>query len=147
MKVLLAVDGSPFSEAAAESVANRPWALGSEIKVITVIEPLRFYVTEPLTLPDGYWDQLESSLQLQATKALAMATEKLAGKEGVTLTSEVIKGLPKEAIVEEAEKWGADLIVVGSHGYTGLKRLFLGSVSHAVITHAPCSVEIVRRCD
>ena len=52
---------------------------------------------------------------------------------------------PKDAIVEEAERWGADLIVVGSHGYRGPERALLGSVSHAVATQAKCSVEIARR--
>lgn len=53
-------------------------------------------------------------------------------------------GTPEEAILDEAEKWDADLIVVGSHGFKGLDRFLLGSVSHDVAIHAPCSVEIVR---
>jgi nucleotide-binding universal stress UspA family protein len=57
---------------------------------------------------------------------------------------EIVKGHPKHAIVDEAETWDADLIVVGSHGYRGLTRLWLGSVSQAVASHAKCSVEIVR---
>ena len=52
---------------------------------------------------------------------------------------------PRDAIVEEAERWGADLIVVGSHGYRGPERALLGSVSQAVATQAKCSVEIARR--
>jgi nucleotide-binding universal stress UspA family protein len=52
---------------------------------------------------------------------------------------------PKDAIVEEAERWGADLIVVGSHGYRCPGHAPLGSVSQAVATQAKCSVEIVRR--
>jgi hypothetical protein len=53
-------------------------------------------------------------------------------------------GHPVQEIVDRAEHWGADLIVVGSHGYRGFKRLLLGSVSQAVASHAQCSVEIVR---
>jgi nucleotide-binding universal stress UspA family protein len=53
-------------------------------------------------------------------------------------------GDARSCIVDEAKEWGADLIVVGSHGYTGLKRLLLGSVAQSVVTHAPCSVEVVR---
>jgi nucleotide-binding universal stress UspA family protein len=55
------------------------------------------------------------------------------------------EGKPEFEIVEEAKNWGADLIVIGSHGYTGFKRLVLGSVAHSVVGHAPCSVEVVRR--
>ena len=47
-------------------------------------------------------------------------------------------------ILDVAEEWGADLIVVGSHGYRALKRFLLGSVSHSVVSHAKCSVEVVR---
>jgi nucleotide-binding universal stress UspA family protein len=53
-------------------------------------------------------------------------------------------GDAKTKIIENATKWGADLIVVGSHGWKGLNRFLLGSVSEAVARHAPCSVEIVR---
>ena len=56
----------------------------------------------------------------------------------------MIDGSPKQVIVEQAEQWGADLIVVGCHGFGPVKRFLLGSVSQAVAVHAPCSVEIVR---
>jgi nucleotide-binding universal stress UspA family protein len=46
--------------------------------------------------------------------------------------------------VEEAERWGADLIVLGSHGHGATMRMRLGSVSHRVVLHAPCSVEVIR---
>ena len=60
------------------------------------------------------------------------------------MTTEVLTGSPKRVIVEETEKWGADLIVLGSHGYRSWERLLLGSVSQAVVAHAECSVEVVR---
>jgi len=50
----------------------------------------------------------------------------------------------QSVIVDEAENWKADLIVVGSHGYTGIKKWLLGSVAQSVVSHAPCSVEVVR---
>jgi nucleotide-binding universal stress UspA family protein len=144
MKILLAVEGSPFSEAAAKSVACRPWPQNSEVKIITVIEPSQPYVAEPWALPTGYWDELEKSAQQQANQAIDRATREFNGTPGLAISNEILKGSPKAAILDEAETWGADLIVVGSHGYTGLQRMLLGSVSHAVMAHAPCSVEIVR---
>jgi nucleotide-binding universal stress UspA family protein len=54
-------------------------------------------------------------------------------------------GDPRSVTIDEATEWRADLIVVGSHGYTGIKRLLLGSVAHSVVSHAPCSVEVVRQ--
>ena len=66
------------------------------------------------------------------------------GAPMLAVTTKVIEGSPKDAIVEEAANWGADLILMGSHGYGAAMRFLLGSVSHAVALHAPCSVEIVR---
>lgn len=63
----------------------------------------------------------------------------------LSITTAVIDGSPKSVILKEAETFGADLIVVGSHGYGAVKRFMLGSVSHAVALHAKCSVEIVRK--
>ena len=60
------------------------------------------------------------------------------------ITTETVEGSPKRVILDEAERWDAELIVVGSHGRRGLQRFLLGSVSQAVALHAPCSVEIVR---
>jgi nucleotide-binding universal stress UspA family protein len=62
----------------------------------------------------------------------------------LAISTEILNGVAKDVIVGEAERWGAELIVMGSHGYRGLKKLWFGSVSQAVALHAPCSVEIVR---
>lgn len=64
---------------------------------------------------------------------------------GFRVTTETpAEGAPAAAIVEAAERWPADLILVGSHGKTSLDRLLLGSVSSHVVRHATCSVEVVR---
>jgi nucleotide-binding universal stress UspA family protein len=77
----------------------------------------------------------------------AMTTLRESQTQGLEITAKVILDSPKDAIVEEAESWGADLIVVGAHGYRGYERLRLGSVSQAVAANARCSVEIVRCCE
>jgi nucleotide-binding universal stress UspA family protein len=150
MRILLAVDGSEFGDAAVEEIANRPWPPRSEAHVISVIR-LPFTPTpETQGLPDSYYSQLERAERERAESAINRAIARL--REGgasretpLTLSGEVVVGRPAETIIETAEKWGADLITLGSHGYGGFKRFLLGSVSYAVATHAPCSVEIVHK--
>jgi nucleotide-binding universal stress UspA family protein len=150
MRILLAVDGSEFGDAAAEEIATRPWPPGSEIHAISVIH-LPFTPTpETWALPDSYYSELEKAGRGLADSAIARAISRLRDsdterEEPLTLTSETIVGSPAETIIETAKKWAADLIALGSHGRHGLTRFLLGSVSHAVATHTPCSVEIVRK--
>jgi nucleotide-binding universal stress UspA family protein len=66
-------------------------------------------------------------------------------QNGLAIDKSVREGDPRHEIVDEAKRWPADLIVVGSHGYTGWKRWLLGSVAQSVVSHAPCSVEVVRK--
>lgn len=65
-------------------------------------------------------------------------------QSGLVVETRVESGDPRVVILDEAERWKADLIVAGSHGLGGVRRLLLGSVAQHVATHAPCSVEIVR---
>jgi nucleotide-binding universal stress UspA family protein len=86
-------------------------------------------------------------LQQQRTKEASQLTEKVAkslAASGLSTETVVHDGDPRSVIVDEAENWKADLIVVGSHGYTGIKKWLLGSVAQSVVSHAPCSVEVVR---
>jgi nucleotide-binding universal stress UspA family protein len=147
MKILLATDGSDYSKAAVNSVAERPWPQGSEVKIISAIEISYAPTTETWVLPDGYYSELERVAREQAEAAVKDAVERIeSGKaSGLEIITKIISGSAREMILDEAERWGADLIVLGSHGYSAWRRFLLGSVSHAVATHARCSVEIVRQ--
>ena len=146
MKILLAVDGSSCSDAAVAEVGRIPWPTGSEVRIISAAEMPFFPATEFGTLPQQYFEELEVAARKRAKGIVEKAVENLtkAPAAKLTVTSEVIFEGPREAIVDEAERWNADWIVVGSHGYRGYKRFLLGSVSQAVAAHAPCSVLIVR---
>ena len=148
MRVLLAIDGSEHSEAAVDEVARQHFPADSEVRVISVVAPY---------FPGAYapWDGMKIDVHDQmgkgAPEAARAAVEKAAAKlrsdEGsrqLNVTAEILSGSPKAVILEEAEAFGADLIVVGSHGHGALERFLLGSVSQAVALHARCSVEIVR---
>jgi len=147
MKILLATDGSDCSKTAVNSVAERPWPEGSEIKIVSATEIPSVPMSEAWVLPDSYYRQLDGVAKAQAEAAVKDAAERIkTGKTpGLEIITAIINGHAKEVILDEAEKWGADLIVLGSHGYSGWQRFLLGSVSHAVATHAHSSVEIVRQ--
>jgi nucleotide-binding universal stress UspA family protein len=147
MKILLATDGSEYSQAAVDSVAERPWPKGSVVKIVSVMEIPYAPTTEGWALPNSYYRELEKVAREQAQSAITAAVERFKSviPLRVEVSAKIISGSPKQVIMEEAEKWSADLIVVGSRGYSGWQRLLLGSVSHAVATHAHCSVEIVRQ--
>lgn len=149
MKILLAIDGSPASQDAVKAIVSRPWPAGAEVKIISVVE---LHLTPPpgsMLVPDSHYLKLLTAYQRAASDAVKSAEESMLAsnaerKHPIHVETQIINGYAKEAILDEAENWGADLIVLGSHGYEGVKRLFLGSVSLAVASHAPCSVEIIR---
>jgi nucleotide-binding universal stress UspA family protein len=146
MKILLATDGSPYSLAAVDEVARRPWPAGSEVKVISIVDLPIIPTTDPWMAASYAYEALLVGARSRAREAVDGALSTLRAKAGdeLRVDSEIIEGTPKNVILEEAEGWGADLIIMGSHGYGSVKRFLLGSVSSAVVAHAKCSVEIVR---
>ena len=146
MKILLAVDGSPCSDAAIEEVARRPWPEHSSVKVLTAFELPTPPTPEAWALPVNYFEEMDIALRKQAQDVLDRALQKLKSKldKSIALDGALLPGPPRTVILEEAESWGADLIVLGSHGYRAWERFLLGSVSQAVVSHAKCSVEVVR---
>ncbi|WP_352432444.1 universal stress protein [Pyrinomonas sp.] len=148
MRLLLAVDGSEASDAAVDEVARRALPEGSEIEIVSVYESPYAMLAEPWMSAEVDYDVIEKAERERARRVVEDAAAKLrAGpvSQQSKITTKVLKGQPKRAIVEEAEAFGADLIVIGSHGRGSVERFLLGSVSQAVAMHAPCSVEIVRR--
>ena len=147
MKILLAVDGSPFSKAAVTEVASRPWPTTSEVKVVTAFQVPLIPTPEVWAISDEYLPALEGIAREQSQSIVDAAVATLASglDKSTTVSGEVLPGLPREAILEEAESWKADLIVMGSHGYGAWRGFLLGSVSRAVVAQAKCSVEVVHR--
>lgn len=142
MKILLATDGFEFSKAAASSVAGRPWPDNSEARVVSCADPFGYSAEEEFGSIEEFDDRRETFMTPEE-KAVHEAME-IVSSGGLKTTGEVLGGYPKAAIVDEAKKWGADLVVVGSHGRRGIERIILGSVSEAVALHAHCSVEVIR---
>jgi nucleotide-binding universal stress UspA family protein len=146
MKILIAVDGSECSDAAINEILHRPWPPKTEVRAITAFEVPVMVGIEPWAASPNYFEQLEKAVRTGARATVDQALEKLKpiANEMLTISGAAIEGAPGQAIVEEAERWGADLIVMGSRGLGTWNRLLLGSVSSNVVHHAKCSVEIVR---
>jgi len=145
MRVLIPTDGSEHAEDALESVARRPWANGSEFLIIASPEYPVLVGEYPYYAPEQMADLTRNSRNHASESA--QRGEALLAKAGLETSREVTepKDTPAHAILGAAENWGADLIVMGSHGRRGFDRLILGSVSETVALHAPCSVEVVRK--
>jgi nucleotide-binding universal stress UspA family protein len=147
-KILLATDGSEFGKRAAQSIAERPWPAGTEIEVISVVELVLGTAQawlEPPYVESTQLEPLREQAMQRAQDAVATAVEILSKTfPKVSESISVLLSGPKAVIIEEADKTGADLIVVGSHGHRGIERFMLGSVSEALALHAHCSVEVIR---
>jgi nucleotide-binding universal stress UspA family protein len=155
MNVLLAVDGSEQSRLAVDAMASRPWPEDTHVRVLYVIPSpvLAAPMPEPppaLALGPSapIWPPAVMEMRKEFTDSANVLVSRIARElqeHGLVAEKSVHEGDPRSEIVEEAKRWPADLIVVGSHGYTGLKRWLLGSVAQSVVSHAPCSVEVVRK--
>jgi nucleotide-binding universal stress UspA family protein len=147
MKILIAVDGSSCSEAAVNEVAQRPWPDNSTIKVLFVVHATVPLIPDPFLVGEAaHFESLGHERKISGA-VLERAVQSLRegiGTRNTEVIAECLEGSPKEEILDEAERWGADLVVLGSHGRGAVKRMILGSVSSAVAEHATCSVEIAR---
>lgn len=148
MKILIATDGSDYSKAAIDECCRMvAYRDDIEIKIVSAYENVYVLMGEPVAFSAEYYQELSKAAADQAGLYAADAAKTVESKVGdkvKSLSVDVINGPPEQKIVEVAKDWGADLVVVGSHGRGFWGRL-LGSVSDAVVHHAPCSVMVVRR--
>lgn len=140
MKILLAIEDSKFSEAALKAVISHYLPKGAQVRVLHVIQPIA--VSTPPQMAPGYAPELQGQTK-EAEKLLQRAAETLRAAK-FQVDTEVAVGDVRERILDVAQNWHADMIVLGSHGRGSVGRFLLGSVAEFVARHAPCSVEIVR---
>ena len=136
MKILFAVDGSEISQRAIAQFLDFRCPFGTELKVVSVVD---FFEPFP-SIEDVKEREIKAAQKLVDDTVNKL---KETHKESV-VSSVLLDGYAIDEILREAKTFAADLIVVGSHGRTGLSELVLGSVSRAVMHHAPCSVRIIR---
>jgi nucleotide-binding universal stress UspA family protein len=146
-KILVCTDGSPDSEGAITAALNLAKTTGSTLYLLEVLFYLAGYELQaPDTLAPPMVNLELMQAQETAAKERLEAWKAEAAGEGVLLTPRVRSGASAyEGILEEAGELRPDLIIMGRHGYTGLTRLLMGSVTARVIGHSPCNVLVVPR--
>jgi nucleotide-binding universal stress UspA family protein len=142
--ILLASDGSPSARQAEEEAFALAHATRWRLHVVTVWHA-------PSTTNFGYvpvppLPELAQA-EREAANEVAVAVVERAAAVGVDATFEVRQGYPADEICRAAELLDARLVVVGAHGWGAFKRVVFGSVSSAVLHHAPCGVLVVRGVD
>jgi len=136
-KILVAYDGTAFSDAAlGEAIAIARDSDG-EIAVVTAVERN--------TEMEAMAPELDRKFEEKAVDDLRRAEKKVKAAGVKLVPREISDDPPHEAVIEAAKELQSDIIVMGTHGRTGLMRLLMGSTTERVIGHAPCSVLVVRK--
>ena len=153
-KILAALDGSESSERAAQASLELAEKLKAELIVLHAISPPTSYYHSTIASPTGMSLPAPSQHEIDAYYAYARKvalgivgeTESKAKKPGIHVKTEIPEAVSSivETIVNHASKENVDLIVVGTRGLGGFKKLLLGSVSSGIVSHAHCPVLIVR---
>ena len=142
-RLLVGHDGSPEADAAVDAVCKRSWPAGTEVRVVSVIEAL---VTTRADEMAGIANTVRdiNVEERRWLEFLAGEAGRKCTQAGLIASSFVTEGEPKETLINEARRWNADTIFLGARGIGLVERFLLGSVSGSVVTHAPCTVEVVR---
>jgi nucleotide-binding universal stress UspA family protein len=145
VRMLVGLDGSPGSAAVIQAISTRMWPPASEVRLITIVDPVTACIGSPLH--ESLRQEISSSpesIPALVREVMEAATKKLQAAE-LIVSSKVEAGDPKQLIIANAEEWGAECIFIGaSQNHGPLEQLLLGSVATAVVSRAHCSVEVVR---
>lgn len=141
-KILVATDGSKYSDAAAVEAVGIAKRCDSYLIAVSVVPS---ETESPFDIVHSEMQKgLISDRELQEAEKNVKNVKKLAEENGVRVKGFIYSGRPYDAVLETAKDERADLIVVGSHGRTGIARLLMGSVTERVIGHAECAVLVVK---
>ncbi len=131
-RVLLCVDGSPYTEAAVQTVAARDWPKGTEVRILTVVDPFDYSIPEFV------------AKALEQAKALHRIVAAEFHHSPAFTSSAVRAGDPKKVILTEVAEWEPDSIFLAPHRINRFRRFLMGGVAGTVMTHANCAVELVK---
>ena len=144
MKLLIAVDNSDCSNAAIIEVLRLGWPKDTKVVLLTAVRSDVFLPSDLLVSAAAEIERMIEKDADQAAEHLRAVVPGLTAA-GLAVDTRVRRGDARLAIVDTAIEEKVDLVVVGSHGRSGLEKLLMGSVASHVVTHAPCSVLVVKR--
>ncbi len=142
-RILYATDFSDASHAAFAKAIEFGQITGAELIVMHALPQVTVLLGEATYISPETWNDITAGARAEALtriEDLVLA----AGKAGVKATSLLVDGVAADQIVRAAKDESADLLVLGTHGRTGLSKVFLGSVATRVVATAPCPVLTVR---
>lgn len=144
MKILVAVDDSKFSQAVLQEVSARSWSPHTEILVLSVMSVPRSAHWQDLgwQIAPEIKEEIRKEAEALVQKSVQLLKERL--HTDIPVESKVVDGHTCDAIAKAASEWKADVIMMGSHGRTGIGKFLLGSTAEGVLLRAPCSVEIIK---
>jgi nucleotide-binding universal stress UspA family protein len=148
MQVLVAFDGSPHASAAVDLLAKLGLPRSAVVTLLHVVETHDYLTSRLMATGRSDLQRLAEEVmqaRKQAGSRMLEKAQRVLKRRSLTVDTLVAEGHAAEAILKTAERIRADLVVMGSRGLTGMKRLLLGGVSHRVARHAPCSVLVVRK--
>lgn len=144
MKVIVAIDDSPYSTNVIDAILHRKWPKDTQLKLLTVLEPI---CCDEDAAPEAA--KLLCELAERRKKACSRLCERMRHRvefalPDVVVHTEIREGIARIEIIDAAVEWSADKILIGAHGKDVCPHNLLGSVSRSVALQAPCSIEIVR---
>jgi nucleotide-binding universal stress UspA family protein len=131
-RVLLCVDGSPYTDAVVSAVASRDWPKGAEVRILTVVNPFDYSIPE-------FVDKA-----MERAKALHRIIANELDRTPAFISSVIAEGEPERVILKIADEWRPDCIFLAPHKRNRFSRFLLGGVSGTVVARARCAVELAR---
>lgn len=143
MRILIGYDSSPGAEQVLALAGALRWPDDATFRIVTVLEPAIMYMGPQLGAGSIPLPEIDADTKIFYEERVSEATSRLRSK-GRTGEGVVLSGRPATVLLDEAERWGADLMMSGSRGHGRIANLLLGSVSAEVVDQAPCPMLISR---
>ncbi len=147
MKIILATDAAKHSDGIIDFLKKLSLRCPIELWIISVIDMAVHSSIDIYANGFTTATEIENAVIENALKSLETTSKRIENifeNNNISIIKEILYGSPESRIIEKAKEFQADLVIVGSHGYNRWETFLLGSVSDAVLHHAPCSVLVVR---